>query len=116
MAREISAFPEMEGETIRPGRRVKLSPCVPEPILAAFRQREGRTCPRVELDPQNAEAAQLVAVLSSEQTRPIADAWVQANVRDLPGDEPRRILNRVVRALHDPRITPAFSPQKNEAN
>lgn len=115
----IAACPEMEGETVRVGRHVIVPPCIPEPILVAFKAREGRPCPRVALKPENAEAQQLVSILIRKETRGLAPKWIKQNVDPLGDEASTRIVNRAIVAVHSEKVSRLLypsSPEKQEAN
>lgn len=114
-ARAIAAFPEMEGELVQIGRRVALDPCVPEHMLAAIRQREGRACPRVELEPKNEESAVLLSLLLREETRVLAPTWIEQNLTHLGDEESQRVVNRTISALNAESVQAALKPLTSEA-
>lgn len=108
-AKAVALFPEMEGQRIRVGQRIRLAPCVPDAQLAVFAQREGRKCPRVELRPENIESQELFAILQSEKTRPLAQGWIADNLSAFTTEERTRIVNRTIRATLSPKVNAAFT-------
>jgi len=119
-AAAVARFPEMEGEDVRPGLRVKVAPCVPPHMLAVIRAREGRPCPKVDLQPENTEPAELFTMLSREETRGIVPEWIDLNLSAFSSEEKARLLNRAVYAIHNERITELVRQpapqQQQEAN
>lgn len=113
-AKVIAAFPEMEGETLRVGRSVRLDPCMPAPILAAFEAKEGRPCPRVELQPGNVEASQLFAIITCEDTRPLAQRWMDHNLAGLTEEEAGLVVNRTIAARMSEKVAALYRPTDDE--
>jgi hypothetical protein len=62
----------------------------------------GRECPRVELDPENVDAATLVQMRLAED--PLTPAFFDAACGDLPREERKKVLLRVLRAAGDDTV------------
>lgn len=93
------------------GELVRLDPCIPASWPYA---RPDRPCPRVELDPQNTVAADLVLAALPEHTRPLMPAFMRARLAGLPADHRRRVTLRVVRALHSEPVSRWLYPKVTE--
>lgn len=86
------------------GDLLEEEPCV---NLEAYRSSfPGRECPRVDLEPENEEAATLVQMRLAED--PLAPAYFEAACGGLPPEERKRVLLRVMRAVGDPRVQSAL--------
>jgi hypothetical protein len=75
-------------------------PCVPEHFLAVIREREGRPCPQVELEPDNIVAANLFSLAISDHAA-LVPLWFETMAGALDVPEQRAVLSRVVQALMD---------------
>lgn len=73
-------------------------------FLEATQAREGRTCPRVELEPDNVLAANLLSLTVSDHAS-LAPAWWEAMGADPDVEERRAVLRRVVLALNHEELT-----------
>ena len=90
-------------------------PCLPESLLREIQEEHGRPCPRVQLAPQNAVAAELVGFLLDERLRPLAADLVRIRTRWMePGARSLFIL-RLARALQDKHVTKALYPELAKA-
>ena len=76
-------------------------PCRSASELRAYEEEHGQRCPRVELDPENAAAAEVLSFLFSEETRALAPGLFEALSADLPPEEKAAVLSRIHGALHD---------------
>jgi len=86
--------PDINPAPVQVGDTLELAPCVgPD-----YRQRFKRECPRVELWPENAQAAELVFAALPEHTRPLLPAYVEALSAEL-GDEAGPVVLRAFRVL-----------------
>jgi hypothetical protein len=83
-------------------------------VLTEIKKRTGRPCPRVILEPENVDAAQLVGFLIPEDTRGLAPALYDAIAEDLTAEDRRFLLMRVSGALHDPKVHAKRFPKKDE--
>ena len=82
-------------QPLRPGDSVELDPCVNEETLAMYEEQHGRPCPRVELDPANATAANILG-LELQSRQAIAVVYGQAALAE---DGPAEVKASSLRAL-----------------
>lgn len=99
----FSAQPEANVE-YHPGDLVKLRACVPDWELELIQQREGRPCPRVELEPENGDASALTFL--SEHTALFGAYWGAAT-EDMTARERKSLVDRIAGALTHPAMTKA---------
>ena len=86
-------------------------PCQPKGTLAEIERRYGRPCPRVELDPQNAEVSELVSYVISESLRPLAPMAFEATFGRRRRVARRVALRRLQGAIGHPDVTAALNPE-----
>jgi hypothetical protein len=72
-------------------------PCVPPHFLEAIREKEGRPCPRVELEPGNHAAAELVSLALSDRAS-LSGVYFEALAEGMDAPGRRATTARVVRA------------------
>lgn len=92
------------------GEHVEEPPCVPDGWLARIEATQGRPCPRVELEPDNAEAAAAVMLSLGTHT-----AWLAGPTLEAAGfddDELAAVLGRVGAALLSPAVVERLYPKK----
>jgi hypothetical protein len=75
-------------------------PCVPELFLKVIREKDDRPCPRVELESDNAIAANLFSLAISDHAD-LVPLWFETLTERMDGEERRAVMGRVVRALMD---------------
>ena len=78
-------------------------PCVPEHFLKVVREKEDRPCPRVELEPDNAIAANLFSLAISDHAG-LVPLWFETLREGMDGEERRAVMGRVVRVLMDREV------------
>ncbi len=76
--------------------------------VAFYRQQYSKDCPRVDLDPDNAEAADLVGALIDERLRPLAPALLEA--WDLDSEDRECVIGRARSALCDAGVVAIMYP------
>lgn len=89
-------------------------PCVGPDTLRVIQEEEGRTCPRVDLDPENAIAANLFTLNASEQEG-LASLWfeTESDVAELGPQERADIVRRVITVRNRPDVVALLKePQK----
>lgn len=107
---------KVDPASVRVGQRIALKPCVPEePVLRMCRERDGRPCPRVELDPDNYAAHQILRAQFREDTRGLAPALADALLAGLEPEERAEVLRRVVTTMADKAVQDAMRPPAAEA-
>lgn len=95
------------------GDTVVLRPCVTEESdLAEYRKEHERgerayPCPRVELEPENAEAIELFWLAVNEEAGRYASVMADALLGGLSVDGRLQVLRRVTRALGDEKVCAA---------
>lgn len=82
--------------------------------VEAYRARYSKDCPRVELEADNAEAAQLLGFLTDERLRPLAPAMFDALCGDFSGEDRVTIMQRAQAALSDPGVMAIMHPEPAE--
>jgi len=102
-ARYYSALPEANREYAE-GSEVKLDPCVPAHELALIQEREGRPCPRVDLEPENYHASALAYIAVGSMPF-LFGPYYDAATEDLPARERLSLIDRIVRAAQHPSLT-----------
>lgn len=107
-AAEATAITELLGEPVVVGQFVEEPPCQPAAYLAMIEEREGRPCPRVELDPANGLASSLVMLSLNEHTRGAAQGLASAS----PRRQARVAWQRAVAALQSQAVAEFFNPKK----
>jgi len=108
-ARRLSAS---LGRGVEEGEHVEEGPCVPEYHLAAIREQWGRPCPRVELDPDNVDAATLAFFMVQPHLRPLFDPYYAASLEGDPPEVRRALLIRVSNAVHSEQMLERLYPDK----
>lgn len=91
---------DLDPQPIRRGDTLLLEPCVGPDYEARFGQR----CPRVELWPENAAAAQLIFAALPAHTRPLLPAVVDAITAELEPSEARRTVLDALDVLQGPTV------------
>jgi hypothetical protein len=86
-------------------------PCVSEPELAWYREKMDQECPRVELDPENNEAGELVGFCLHDNLKGLSGSMEDALLGHLPADERASILRRVAGAIRDPQVSEVLYPK-----
>jgi hypothetical protein len=74
----------------------------------------GQQCPRVELDPENGEAAQLVMFGIHEMKRPLLPALFETLSEHMEGDEKIVLALRYASAVCDPGVTEILYPKPKQ--
>lgn len=87
---------DLDPAPLRVGEALELEPCVGPDYERHF----GRECPRVELWPENAAAAELVFGALPEHTRSLLPAYVDALTAEMAPAEARAVVLRAMRTLH----------------
>ncbi len=87
-------------------------PCVPEHFLKVIRGKEDRPCPRVELEPDNAIAANLFSLAISDHAG-LTPLWFETLTEGMDSEERRAVMGRVVRALTDEEVAARVSQRKS---
>lgn len=104
MARRYS---EILLRPVEVGEQLSEAPCVSLDWWAAQRaEGDDQPCPRVELDPDNAEAWEVMTSRISETTRGLDVAMLAA----MPVAEAAAIARRVNAALHNQKVVDALWP------
>jgi hypothetical protein len=80
-------------------------PCVPEHFLKVIREKDDRPCPRVELEPDNAIAANLFSLAISDHAG-LVPLWFETLTDGMDGEERQAVMGRVVRVLMDEEVAP----------
>lgn len=92
------------------GERLREAPCVPAHWLQLIREREGRDCPRVVLQPQNYRAGELVTALLKEETRPAFAALFDALMGHTAAEERTSVLRRVLATVNSKAVQQKLHP------
>lgn len=88
-------------------------PCQNQGILADIKDRTGRPCPRVELDPENFVPADLVKFILDERLASFAEGQFQDYASDWTALERIEIRNRLAGAIHSPEVQDILNPKKS---
>jgi hypothetical protein len=97
---------------IRPGQILEEPPCLPWETLEIIRAREGRPCPRVELDPDNQLAASVVMLSLREHTRPLIGPLTSG----MSKTERHRTFVRAAAALQSEAVIDWLTPKPPKAS
>ena len=113
-AHELS---ELLPRSVSMGDELNEQPCVAEHELGVYEQM-GRPCPRVDLDPLNADAAEATVLSIRPDVRHLVDPYLQAVAED--PEERAALILRVAGTLQNGRVVeflhpkPAKQPEKPE--
>jgi hypothetical protein len=102
------------GRRVEVGERLSEEPCLPTKHLASIESEFGRPCPRVELLPENREAAELVWLAVLEHLRPLFGPAFEALSDDLEPEERRRLVMRVSAVLKSDVVMRKLYPDPEE--
>lgn len=78
--------------------------------MAAIRRDEGRACPRVFLDADNALVVPLAPYLLQEHLRPAFAFAAEAHLGDLPPEDQRALLDRLAYLVRSKPIMDRLYP------
>ena len=107
---EAAAVTALLRDPVEVGQFVEEAPCHPQPYLDLIQEREGRPCPRVELDDANRLASKLVMLSLNEHTRTAALGLAGA----APRGARRRAWERAAIALQSPAVVEWLNPTPKE--
>jgi len=107
----IAALPELRGSTPEVGDEIELAPCLNEYELAVY-ERQGRPCPRVELEPGNGEPLRAAQLLMRDDGRIAFPEWFRAACGNWSADRRLTILDRALEALASDRVQAILHPQR----
>jgi hypothetical protein len=79
-------------------------PCLKLSEIEVFLKEYGRPCPRVELDGENAAAAEVLAFAASGPLQGLASAMFKARTAGLSAPAKARLLLRIHSALYHPSV------------
>lgn len=103
-ARELTRMLARDPDrALKPGDVVEEPPCQPDAVLEIIRENEGRSCPRVELRPDNLVPAQAVMACLNEHTRPLVAPFMASMGR--------RARSRVLVALQSAPVVAWLTPK-----
>jgi hypothetical protein len=87
--------------------------CQSKPDQRKLLARTGRPCPRVELEPANLAAWEMVTLGLNETVRPLLPLHLEAVAEEegLDASEQRDLINRVRHALSDQAVTAILYPE-----
>ena len=83
--------------------------------IVAYQETFGQTCPRVDLDQDNAEASELLNFLADERLRPLAAALLESLCGHLTSEERLEIMRRAEAALCHPDVVAIMYPKPADA-
>jgi hypothetical protein len=90
--------------------------CIKQRESDKWQREHGRPCPRVELDPRNHEAMQLLGWAIHDDLKPLASNYGRALLAGYRAEERAAILARIGYALRDVEVMKVLHPeaQKDE--
>ena len=89
-------------------------PCISADRMRWWQQERGRPCPRVEIDPRNAEAFLMIGWLIHDDLKPLAELYARELLRTFPAEDRGRLLSRVATALRSPEMGARLHPQAED--
>lgn len=107
---EAEAYSSLLDRPVAVGEHVEEAPCVPEHTLAKLQEELGRPCPRVELEPENRPALNLVGLSLQPHLQHLFDSMCEATCADLTPEEQRAFLMRVATALDSEAVRARQQP------
>jgi len=112
---QAEIYSRMLREPVQIGAHIEEPECMPEHDPRWQRAlREGRECPRVDLDRDNRLPYQLLLLAGSDHTRPVFGPFFNASCGHLPAEERAAILSRVHAGLMSSVVLDRLYPKPTE--
>jgi hypothetical protein len=87
-------------------------PCVTPMDLAEYKKQLDQDCPRVALDPENAEAYELVWYCLHDNLKELGPRLCDALTAGWPADQKAALIRRVGNAIRDKRVNDELYPKR----
>ena len=86
--------------------------CQNKGVLDEIKERTGRPCPRVELDPENVIPADIAKFILDERLSSFAEGHFRDWTSDWPPLERIELRNRLAAAMHAPEVERILHPKQ----